>query len=346
MAKEPLISIIMPTLNSAKTIKLSLESIKKQDWPADKVEVLVCDGGSKDETRQIAKEYGCRIIENPLVMPECAKHVGLLNAKGSIGVYLDSDEVFKNPRALRKRVEFFAANKDSHFLLMGGYEKPAGTTVINDYVNNFSDPFSYFMYGVSADYRYYLSSLARRYQTASDHQDYRLFRLRDNDALPLVDLCAGNTVDLDFVRENFSKEMKDVSIIPNMFTLVMMKTRRFGVLKDDVTIHYTGGTWRKYVNKLRWRVVANLFYVDKVGVGFANRDVFSPTWFKLKKFLFIPFGLTIVLPLLSSIYSAIARKLPVSLMQAPLAFYTAIIIVYYSALKLIGVTPKLTSWGG
>ena len=346
MAKDPLISIIMPTLNSAKTIKLSLESVRAQDWPADRVEILVVDGGSKDETRQIAQDYGCRVLDNPLVMPECAKHVGLLNAKGSIGVYLDSDEVLKNPRALRKRVEFFEKNPEAHFLLLGGYEKPAGTTVINDYVNNFSDPFSYFMYGVSADYRYYLSSLSRRYEKQKDAADHVLFKLRRNDALPLVDLCAGNAVDLDFVRENFSKEMKDVSIIPNMFTLIMMKTKCFGVLKDDVTVHYTGGTWRRYVNKLRWRVVANTFYVDKVGVGFANRDMFSPRWFKLKKFLFIPFGLTIVLPFLSSVGAAITRRMPVSLMQAPLAFYTAVCIVYYQFLKLFKIKPKLPSWGG
>ena len=43
------------TLNSAKTLRRALESVK------DFAEILVFDGNSTDETLEIAKEYGARI---------------------------------------------------------------------------------------------------------------------------------------------------------------------------------------------------------------------------------------------------------------------------------------------
>ena len=56
MANElPLISIIIPTLNSAKFLKECLDSVKKQTYK--NIEVLIIDGGSKDSTVEIIKSY-------------------------------------------------------------------------------------------------------------------------------------------------------------------------------------------------------------------------------------------------------------------------------------------------
>lgn len=47
------ISIIIPTLNSAKTLKDCLASIAMQDYPKDKIEIIIADGGSTDGTLEI-----------------------------------------------------------------------------------------------------------------------------------------------------------------------------------------------------------------------------------------------------------------------------------------------------
>lgn len=345
MPKAPLITIIMPTLNSANQIQRSLDSVRKQKFDQSLIEIIVADGGSTDDTRKIAEANGCRVIDNPLVQPECAKHVGILNAKGSIAVFLDSDEVFENDQALAKRAAFFKEQPDVHFLLMGGYRKPAGTTVINDYVNNFSDPFSFFMYGTSADSRYYLSSLSRRYTKKVDEPNYVVFSFGPNDVLPLVDACAGNAADLVYLRQHFAKEMKNVNVVPQLFSLLVQDSHQTGMLKDDVTVHYTGGTWRKFLNKIKWRVVVNTHYVNMAGVGFSNRESAQPLWFRLKKYLFIVYGMTLVLPVLLSIYYFIRRGLPVALMMGPLCFYTAWFIIYHQVLKALKIKPKLAAYG-
>jgi len=49
----PLVSVIIPTLNSAKTLKDCLESIVAQDYPKDKIEIIIADGSSTDGTLEI-----------------------------------------------------------------------------------------------------------------------------------------------------------------------------------------------------------------------------------------------------------------------------------------------------
>ena len=51
------ISIIIPTLNSAKTLKDCLESIVAQDYPEDKIEIIIADAGSTDGTLNIVSEF-------------------------------------------------------------------------------------------------------------------------------------------------------------------------------------------------------------------------------------------------------------------------------------------------
>ena len=41
----PLVSIVVATLNSQKTLSDALKSIKMQSYPQDKIEILVIDGG-------------------------------------------------------------------------------------------------------------------------------------------------------------------------------------------------------------------------------------------------------------------------------------------------------------
>jgi glycosyltransferase involved in cell wall biosynthesis len=51
----PSISIVIPTYNGEQTLAQCLESIVKQDYPREKVEIIIVDGGSKDKTLDVAK---------------------------------------------------------------------------------------------------------------------------------------------------------------------------------------------------------------------------------------------------------------------------------------------------
>ena len=47
----PSVTVIIPVLNGAQTIEPLLESLQKQDYDKNKIEVIVVDGNSTDKTR-------------------------------------------------------------------------------------------------------------------------------------------------------------------------------------------------------------------------------------------------------------------------------------------------------
>ena len=49
----PTVTIIMPIYNAEHYIRESLSAILAQDYPADKIEILIADGMSSDNTRAI-----------------------------------------------------------------------------------------------------------------------------------------------------------------------------------------------------------------------------------------------------------------------------------------------------
>ena len=101
MAREPLVSIVIPTLNSEKTLPLTLESIKKQTYK--NIEVIVVDSYSRDNTVKIAKKYGARVIQ---IYGERAraKNEGLRSSKGKYVLFIDSDMEL-TPRVVEECVE-------------------------------------------------------------------------------------------------------------------------------------------------------------------------------------------------------------------------------------------------
>jgi len=97
--KYPLVSIIIPTFNSAKIIKVCLDASCFQDYPRDKFEIILVDNISHDNTVSLAEKYPVKIIKCRGTPPQVCRqrNLGAQHAKGDYIYILDHDmELPKN----------------------------------------------------------------------------------------------------------------------------------------------------------------------------------------------------------------------------------------------------------
>jgi PST family polysaccharide transporter len=103
---QPLVSIVINNYNYGRFVRRAIESAFSQTYP--NVEVIVVDDGSRDESRDIIKEFADRAI---LVLKEnggqaSAFNAGIAQARGKFTLLLDSDD-YLFPDALQACVEAF-----------------------------------------------------------------------------------------------------------------------------------------------------------------------------------------------------------------------------------------------
>lgn len=102
------ISFVIPTYNSGQTIKECLASIRSQDYPQEKVEIVICDGGSQDQTRSLCAPFQVKIIDNPWTIHPKGRPLGIAQSSGEIVCCLDSDNVLPETTWISKMIHPFA----------------------------------------------------------------------------------------------------------------------------------------------------------------------------------------------------------------------------------------------
>jgi len=90
--ESPLVSVIIPTLNAALYLEKCLQSLKHQTYP--KVEIIVVDKFSTDETQEIATRMGVKLILGGRERSE-QTNIGVRSASGQYVYRTDADYVFE-----------------------------------------------------------------------------------------------------------------------------------------------------------------------------------------------------------------------------------------------------------
>ena len=81
--QSPFISIVIPARNAQRTLKDCLNSLEQLNYPKERMEILLVDGLSTDNTREIAALYDLTIVDNPKSRTERVSTVGLHTQKGN-----------------------------------------------------------------------------------------------------------------------------------------------------------------------------------------------------------------------------------------------------------------------
>lgn len=117
MTRLPMLSVVIPCWNEAGFVAAFLDSVLANDYPADRLEILLVDGMSDDGTREIVAEYAgrdprLRMIDNPGHSKPVALNLGILAAAGEVIIRLDVHAVYQHDY-LRRCVQGLVAHPDA-----------------------------------------------------------------------------------------------------------------------------------------------------------------------------------------------------------------------------------------
>lgn len=284
----PKVSFILPVLNEENKIEKCLSAINNQNYPKDKIEILIFDNGCTDKTIEISKKFNCSIINfKNQGLHEC--HTKALDYSDSeVFVIFAADNILTSKEWLNCMLNPFMCNEiDFVFtdILVNKYDN-----LINKYYSYLHvEPFTWFVYGKN----YVRPSLFKKVFKSTEHSEYiRLFFNEKNH--PLVALAQGSCISRKCLSYlNKEKNFED-DIIP--FISIIKEGFGFAYVETGIYHEHLNGL-SDFINKYNKRIEMNL-NSKKVGIKNRSRSLNSLRKFRM---IFFPiYGLTIVLPILDT----------------------------------------------
>lgn len=286
------VTTITVTYNSERTLRQCLQSIVGQDYPEELLEVLVVDGGSRDNTLNIAKSLGARIIHEDTGSPEGAKSIGLSNARNQLIAFIASDNILPHKNWMKIMVEPFDQDEKIIATQPLRYAYRCQDTPLNRY---------FALFGVNDPVPYYL-----------DKRD-RLSWMEDEWSLPAIARDMGNYYRVRFTPANMPtlgdngfiirKEIlmkarcspEEYFHIDVNYDLVKLGFDTYGIVKTDI-LHVTGERFFNFFRK-RMRYMEELYLRDS---SRRRYKIYKPAerWKLIK---YIVYSLTLVEPTFRSI---------------------------------------------
>ncbi|MBN1894527.1 glycosyltransferase, partial [bacterium] len=109
LGEKPRVSVVIPMFNESEAIGRCLQSVFEQDYPADRIEVLVADGGSTDGSREKVRKLAearpnLRLLDNPGRRTPAGLNVGIRNAAGDVIIILGAHTRIKKD-FIRRNIE-------------------------------------------------------------------------------------------------------------------------------------------------------------------------------------------------------------------------------------------------
>jgi succinoglycan biosynthesis protein ExoA len=93
--QPPLVTVAIPCKDEEGYIEACIRAVQAQDWPSDRLEILVADGMSLDATREIlgrlaAEDPRIRLVDNPARIQAAGLNECIRRARGEVIVRMDA----------------------------------------------------------------------------------------------------------------------------------------------------------------------------------------------------------------------------------------------------------------
>lgn len=326
----PHVSFIIPTLNAGHILPRALDAIRNQNYPQTKVEIIISDGGSTDNTREIARKYKAKIIANPEVLHEPGKSRAARVASGEIIFYTDADNVLAHNNWLRLMTRPYLKEKHIAGFLPQTIAAP-DTNPVDRYLGHlFTDPLTWFLYYPSAS----PEDLEKTYRPHIVTPDYLIYTFPTINP-PLFGLSQGVGTTKSFRRTGPAYADDMLAGIK-----LIRQKGRIAYVPNAGVYHYHVSGLRSFIRKYTWRLRNNL--TQKVqGMGIIHRRRYFSTSRTLRLWLFIPYACSVLLPFIDSVKLSFKYRDPVMLLHTPMTCIMAMLIVWETAKFAIGTAGKV-----
>jgi glycosyltransferase involved in cell wall biosynthesis len=318
------VSVVIATFNSARTIKQALESVRSQNYPQKKIEIVIADGGSTDKTLTIVKKYNVRVLKVPkeLQNAEYNKGIGINAAKKEILLMLDSDNMLPHTEWIRKMIVPFIEHNDVVGVEPLRFHYDPKMTLLDRYFSLLggNDPVAYYLNKDS-----HLSWAFDRYNLygkSKDLGDYYLVKF-----LPgRIPALGGNGA---AIRRELL--LKEASADPDHFfhidvnvDLIRKGFNTYGIFKDSI-IHLTNNSVIPFLKRRQYYIVKYHFE----DMSKRRFSVYEPPKDTLNLIKYCLYSVTFVKPLYDSFRGYIKVQDGAWFLHPVMCF--AMLIIYGSA---------------
>lgn len=322
----PGISILMINLNSAHLLNESLKRLARQDYPKNKIETLILDAGSTDNSKEIVKKFNAHFVKAGYRDNGFARiSVMLPKTRNEMTLILDNDNYLTDPYWLKRMVQPLLDDPSIFCSQTMYYEWHKDDTLFNRYVA---------LFGVNDPVALYLGKADRLrqdqtkwYQSTvlAENKNYLVVKL-DPDSLPTVG-CNGFLIRKNILMQSHC-DPENYFHTDCVLDLVKLGYNKMAVVKNTIW-HATASNFKHLLKK---RITYHFYY------DVPNRRylVFDP---KRKKDLvkiayFIIATITFVQPLFMSIRGYIKKRDPAWFMHPFVCYFFLMLYSYMVLLKL------------
>ncbi len=295
--KIPSISVIIATFNSERTLERCLNSLANQNYPKNKIELIIADGGSFDNTKKIAKKYKAKIIDVPKDKQgaEYNKSYGIQFAHGEFLLCIDHDNILPHKEWLKKMIIPLIENENVVAVEPWRYRYEKQLNLLDRYFALFgvNDPLPYYL--GKADRIDYIHDSYNLLGKVKPKKNYYLVEFDQKNPKKIPTLGAnGFLIKKKYFLKAKSKPGDYYHIDINV-DLISQGFNQYAFIKDDI-IHLTNSKFFNFVKRRQFFM--QKYYLE----DFSNRrySVFylKDDWLRL--ILFVLYSLTFIKPTIDS----------------------------------------------
>ena len=120
---SPLVSVIIPAYNAARTLETTVQSVYGQSL--QDFEIVIVDDGSKDNTLEVAQRIAAsdsriKVVAQSNSGAAAARNAGIKAAMGEYVAFLDADDLWL-PQKLERQIALLNSEKDAAAVQTGAY---------------------------------------------------------------------------------------------------------------------------------------------------------------------------------------------------------------------------------